>query len=212
MTPPPPWAACSNASPLLLRRNFSYFPIWNSLVQCKAYHLSSYSCYLRDEADPHLTTTSSQAAVESHKVSPEPPPVWTIPPPSATPHKICAPDPSQLCCPSLNTLQELLKPHFLIWSESIWDTFYKHVPIRRPHDPFSVPASPILSTCQPSSTSSPRWVSCSPYQNPGMKLTHFDFVIAPIIKPPQGGLVTVYLLKAGGILILCFWAPDVLLI
>ena len=29
VTPPPPWAACTSASPLIWRRNFSYYPIWD---------------------------------------------------------------------------------------------------------------------------------------------------------------------------------------
>ena len=40
-------------------------------------YLSSYCCDLGEEADPHLATVSSQAVVESDKVSPEPPPFQT---------------------------------------------------------------------------------------------------------------------------------------
>ena len=35
------------------------------------YHLSWYCCYLGEDADPHLATTSYQGVVESDKVSPE---------------------------------------------------------------------------------------------------------------------------------------------
>ena len=39
---------------------------------------------------PHITTISFQVIIENNKVSPESPPDWTIPAPSAAPHKICA--------------------------------------------------------------------------------------------------------------------------
>ena len=42
---------------------------------------SSYHCYLGEEADSHLTTTSFQVAVESDKISPEPPLLQTELPP-----------------------------------------------------------------------------------------------------------------------------------
>jgi len=42
-------------------------PHWAQLI------ISSYCCYLGEEANPHLTTASFQAVVESNKVSPEPP-------------------------------------------------------------------------------------------------------------------------------------------
>jgi len=57
----------------------------------------------RGRPAPHHNLLS--AAVESSKVSPSPD--WTIPVPSAASHKKWAPDPSQLHCPSLNTLQGL---------------------------------------------------------------------------------------------------------
>ena len=39
--------------------------------------MSSYHCYLGEEADPHHTTTSFQVIVERDKVSPEHPLLWT---------------------------------------------------------------------------------------------------------------------------------------
>jgi len=89
---------------ITLRRNCSYYPTWTSPGTTWSYHLSSYCCYLGAETNPHLTTASLQGDVESNKFSPEPlfSPDWTTPVPSATP-----PDPLQLQCHSLNTLQSL---------------------------------------------------------------------------------------------------------
>jgi len=56
---------------------------------------------------PLPVATTSFQVIQSDKVSPEPPPHWAIPVPSATPHKTCAPHPSQLRCPSLEVLQGL---------------------------------------------------------------------------------------------------------
>jgi len=77
------------------------------LVHHKA--ITSHHCYLGEEAEPYLTTTSFQVIVVSNTISHEPPtsPDWTIPVPSASPHQTCAPDPSQLRCPSLDTFQGL---------------------------------------------------------------------------------------------------------
>ena len=61
------------------------------LAQLEAIPSSPIASYMREEADPYLITASLQAVVESNKVSPEPPPDKTIPAPSATPHKTCAP-------------------------------------------------------------------------------------------------------------------------
>ena len=70
--PPPPWAPCSNASPLLLRRNFSKYPAWTSPGTTWGHSLSSYLCFRGEEADPHIAITSFQAVVEIYKVPPEP--------------------------------------------------------------------------------------------------------------------------------------------
>ena len=59
------------------------------------------------ETDTHLITTSFQAVVEGDKVSPDPPEGSTAPATSATPHKTCAPEPLQICCPSPYMLQGL---------------------------------------------------------------------------------------------------------
>ena len=75
-------------------------PIWSHFL------LSYHSC-LGEEADPHLARTSFQINVESDKVFPEPPLLLScsIPGTSAAPHQTCAPEPSQLHCPSLDTPQ-----------------------------------------------------------------------------------------------------------
>ena len=65
VTAPPPWVACATASPLLLRRNCSWYPTWTSLGTTWSHSLSSYYCYPWDEADPLLTTTSFQEPVMS---------------------------------------------------------------------------------------------------------------------------------------------------
>ena len=61
----------------------------------------------RDQSPPCYHPLSGHCRPESNKISSEPPPDWTIPAPSAIPHTTCAPDPSLLCCPSLDTFQGL---------------------------------------------------------------------------------------------------------
>ena len=61
-----------------------------------------------EEANLHLAATSFQGVVESDKVSPEL--LFSRlnnPSFSAAPNKTCAPDPSQLHCPSVDVLQDL---------------------------------------------------------------------------------------------------------
>ena len=64
--------------------------------------LSSYRCYLGEEANPHLTTTSFQAVVGSNKVSFEPPLPWLNNPSSLS----CSPQ--DLCSRPLTSLLTLL--------------------------------------------------------------------------------------------------------
>ena len=54
------------------RRNFPNTQTECPLAQLKAI-TSSYQCYLEEEANPHLATTSFQGVIGSHKVSSEPP-------------------------------------------------------------------------------------------------------------------------------------------
>ena len=51
-------STCSNASPLFLRRNFSWYPIWIFPGATSGHFLSSSHCYLGEDADPHLATAS----------------------------------------------------------------------------------------------------------------------------------------------------------
>lgn len=64
---------------------------------------------LREEADPHLTTTSFQAVVESDEVFPEPPLLQAEQPqfPQPPPLRLLLQCPHQLCCPSPDMLQDL---------------------------------------------------------------------------------------------------------
>jgi len=63
VTPPPLWAACSNASPFFLRRNFAN--IQTDLAQLKAIPSHLITTYPGEEADLHLITTSFQVVVEN---------------------------------------------------------------------------------------------------------------------------------------------------
>ncbi|KFQ12459.1 Ryanodine receptor 3, partial [Leptosomus discolor] len=79
------------------------------LLQLEAISSHPITCYLGEETNPHLTTTSFQVLVESDKVSPQPPPLqaeqpWCPQPLLTTP---VLQTPPQLRCPSLDTLQHL---------------------------------------------------------------------------------------------------------
>jgi len=91
------------------------------LVQLKAIPF----CPITVTGETRPTTTSPQppfqAVVESSKISPETPPDWTIPAPSATPRKTCAPDPSQLCCP-FNSLSLFHQAGHLIIGDEVGHT------------------------------------------------------------------------------------------
>ena len=60
------------------------------LAQLEAISSHHITCYLAKGTDTYYF----QVAVESNKVSPQPPFLQTTPVPSATPHKTCSPDPS----------------------------------------------------------------------------------------------------------------------
>jgi len=68
------------------------------LVQLEAIASSSIISYLGEEANTHLTTVSFQAVVETHKVSPEPPPNKT-PFPQQLPMRLELQNPHQLFLP-----------------------------------------------------------------------------------------------------------------
>ncbi|KAK4815496.1 hypothetical protein QYF61_003054 [Mycteria americana] len=79
------------------------------LAQLEAISSHPITCYLGEETDPHLSTTSCQAVVESDKVSPQPPFLHTKQPQFPQPLliRLVLQTLHQLRCPSLDTLQHL---------------------------------------------------------------------------------------------------------
>ncbi|KAK4822442.1 hypothetical protein QYF61_015189 [Mycteria americana] len=79
------------------------------LAQLEATSSRPITCYLGEETDPHLSTTSFQAVVESDKVSPQPPFLQAKQPQFPQPLliRLVLQTLHQLCCPSLDTLQHL---------------------------------------------------------------------------------------------------------
>ncbi|KAK4819936.1 hypothetical protein QYF61_015557 [Mycteria americana] len=79
------------------------------LVQLEAISSCPITCYLGEETNPHLSTASFQAVVESNKVSPQPPFLQAKQPqfPQPLPISLVLQTLHQLRCPSLNTLQPL---------------------------------------------------------------------------------------------------------
>ncbi|KAK4831163.1 hypothetical protein QYF61_015633 [Mycteria americana] len=79
------------------------------LEQLEAISSCPITCYLGEETDPHLATTSFQAVVESDKVSPQPPFLQAkqsqLPQPLLI--RLVLQTLHQLRCPSLDTLQHL---------------------------------------------------------------------------------------------------------
>ncbi|KAK4828313.1 hypothetical protein QYF61_025325 [Mycteria americana] len=79
------------------------------LAQLEADYSRPITCYLGEETDPHLTTTSFQVVVESNKVSPQPPFLQAkqsqFPQPLLI--RLVLQTLHQLRCPSLDTLQPL---------------------------------------------------------------------------------------------------------
>ncbi|KAK4832223.1 hypothetical protein QYF61_021070 [Mycteria americana] len=82
------------------------------LAQREAISSCPITCYLGEETDPHLSTTSFQVAVESEKVSPQPPLLQAkqsqLPQPLLI--GLLLQTLHQLRCPSLDTLQHLNVP------------------------------------------------------------------------------------------------------
>ncbi|KAK4821623.1 hypothetical protein QYF61_026057 [Mycteria americana] len=79
------------------------------LVQLEAISSCPITCYLGEETDPHLSTTSFQAVVESDEVSPQPPFLQAKQPQLPQPLliRLLLQTLHQLRCPSLDTLQHL---------------------------------------------------------------------------------------------------------
>ncbi|KAK4818986.1 hypothetical protein QYF61_022653 [Mycteria americana] len=79
------------------------------LAQLEAISFCPITCYLGEETDPHLSTTSFQVVVESDKVSPQPPFLQAkqsqLPQPLLI--RLLLQTLHQLGCPSLDTLQHL---------------------------------------------------------------------------------------------------------
>ncbi|KAK4825179.1 hypothetical protein QYF61_024659 [Mycteria americana] len=82
------------------------------LAQLEAISSCPITCYLGEETDPHLSTTSFQVLVESNKVSPQPPLLQAkqsqLPQPLLI--RLLLQTLHQLRCPSLHTLQHLNVP------------------------------------------------------------------------------------------------------
>ncbi|KAK4822835.1 hypothetical protein QYF61_020129 [Mycteria americana] len=122
------------------------------LMQLKAIssHLTTY--YLGKENNAHLTTTSFQVAVESNKVSPQPPVLQTKQPQFPQPFltRLLLQTLHQLRCPSLDTLQHLNVP--LVVGGPKLNTVFEvrpHQCREQGHDHFSSPAGhAIFDTSQ----------------------------------------------------------------
>ncbi|KAK4820222.1 hypothetical protein QYF61_021727 [Mycteria americana] len=102
---------------LLGIQNFYHLPLqhgqrnvkWKHAIHIRNLIITRIASYLGEETDPHLSTTSFQAVVESDKVSPQPPLLQTkqsqFPQPLLI--RLVLQTLHQLCCPSLDTLQHL---------------------------------------------------------------------------------------------------------
>ncbi|KAK4832178.1 hypothetical protein QYF61_020958 [Mycteria americana] len=79
------------------------------LAQLEVVSSCPMACYLGEETDPHLATTSFQGVVESNKVSPQPPFLQAKQPQFPRPllRRLLLQTLHQLRCPSLDTLQHL---------------------------------------------------------------------------------------------------------
>ncbi|KAF1556984.1 Collagen alpha-1(XXI) chain, partial [Eudyptula minor] len=79
------------------------------LVQLEAISSRPIACYLGEETDTHLATTSFQGVVESDEVSPQPPFLQAKQPQFPQPllRRLVLQTLPQPCCPSLDTLQHL---------------------------------------------------------------------------------------------------------
>ncbi|KAK4816851.1 hypothetical protein QYF61_023973 [Mycteria americana] len=111
-THPLPWAACSNAGQPFSEVKFPNIRSKPPLVQLEAISSRPITCYLGEETDPHLSTTSCQAVEESDKVSPQPPFLQAKQPQFPQPFlmRLLLQTLHQLRCPSLDTLQHLNVP------------------------------------------------------------------------------------------------------
>ncbi|KAK4829778.1 hypothetical protein QYF61_006577 [Mycteria americana] len=122
------------------------------LAQLEAISSCPITCYLGEETDPHLSTTSFQAVVESNKVSPQPPFLQAkrsqLPQPLLI--RLLLQTLHQLRCPSLDTLQHLNIP--LVVRGPKLNTVFEVRPHQcrvQGHNHFPSPAGhPIFDTSQ----------------------------------------------------------------
>ncbi|KAK4817034.1 hypothetical protein QYF61_026040 [Mycteria americana] len=122
------------------------------LAQLEAISSCPMACYLGEETDPHLSTTSFQVVVESDKVSPQPPFLQAKQPQLPQPLliRLLLQILHQLRCPSLDTLQHLNVP--LVVGGPKLNTVFEVRPHQcrvQGHDHFSSPAGhAIFDTSQ----------------------------------------------------------------
>ncbi|KAK4831481.1 hypothetical protein QYF61_017982 [Mycteria americana] len=110
------------------------------LVQLEAISSCPIARDLGEETDPHLSTTSFQAVVESDEVSPQPPFLQAEQPqvPQPLPISLVLQTLHQLRCPSLDTLQPLnvflgvrgpkLNTGFEVWPHQCRVQGHDHIP------------------------------------------------------------------------------------
>ncbi|KAK4833095.1 hypothetical protein QYF61_027761 [Mycteria americana] len=122
------------------------------LAQLEAISSCPITCYLGEETDPHLSTTSFQVVVESDKVSPQPPFLQAKQPQFPQPLliRLLLQTLHQLRCPSLDTLQHLHVP-LVVWGPKPNTAFevWPHQCRVQGHDHFPSPAGhAIFDTSQ----------------------------------------------------------------
>ena len=104
VTPPLPWAACSVLDNPFGEEIFPNIQPKRPPAQLNAISSCAITCYLGEETSIHLTTTSFQVVVESHKVSPQPPLLQAKQPqfPQLLLTRLVLQTPHQLHCSSLD--------------------------------------------------------------------------------------------------------------
>ncbi|KAK4809951.1 hypothetical protein QYF61_002908 [Mycteria americana] len=118
------------------------------LAQLEAISSCPITCYLGEETNTHLSTTSFQVVVESDKVSPQPPFLQAKQPQFPQPLliRLLLQTLHQLCCPSLDTFQHLnvslvvrgpkLNTAFEVWPHQCWVQGHDHFPSPAGHTIF----------------------------------------------------------------------------
>ncbi|KAK4807064.1 hypothetical protein QYF61_018405 [Mycteria americana] len=134
----------------LIQTSFKYLQGWQlnhcpgqpskpPLAQLEAISSCPITCYLGEDTDPHLSTTSFQVVEESDKVSPQPPFLQArqsqLPQPLLI--RLLLQTLHQLRCPSLHTLQHLNIP--LVVGGPKLNTVFEG------HDHFRIPAGHTIS-------------------------------------------------------------------